>query len=194
MTRPKTVWSRSRVLQFQRWCRNWCWHSRIHSLAPSPTDCMMSGYLWHSCRCLFTSPGMLSQITLAPSAPMYLPERRVTRYRAARRGGRCRALAPRVLAQRRGLAPKPTFPLPFLAASQRLWALPRASPCLGFRQAGRRDRALLSHHSRCAGVSVLAQLCSARASRRQGAGGPRSPPAPGDSSSGCCKPGGPGTL
>lgn len=76
MTLPKTVWSRSRVLQFQRWWRNWCWHSRIHSLAPSPTDCMMSGYRWHSCRCLFTSPGMLSQITLAPSAPMYLQERR----------------------------------------------------------------------------------------------------------------------
>lgn len=26
ITRPKTVWSRSSVLQFQRWCRNWCWH------------------------------------------------------------------------------------------------------------------------------------------------------------------------
>ena len=24
MTRPKTVWSRSRVVQFQRWWRNWC--------------------------------------------------------------------------------------------------------------------------------------------------------------------------
>lgn len=97
MTRPKTVWSRSRVLQFQRWCRNWCWHSRIHSLAPSPTDCMMSGYLWHSCRCLFTSPGMLSQITLAPSAPIYLRERTVPRYHAAHGGRRCRALAPQVL-------------------------------------------------------------------------------------------------
>lgn len=24
MTRPKTVWSRSSVVQFQRWWRNWC--------------------------------------------------------------------------------------------------------------------------------------------------------------------------
>lgn len=72
MTLPKTVWSLSNALQFQRWWRNWCWHSRIHSLAPPPMDCMMSGYLWHSCLCLFTSPGILSQITRAPSAPIYL--------------------------------------------------------------------------------------------------------------------------
>ena len=71
-TRPNTVWSRSSVLQFQRWCLNWCWHSLIHSLVPSPMACMMSGWRWQSCRCLFTKPGMLSQITRAPSAPMYL--------------------------------------------------------------------------------------------------------------------------
>lgn len=71
-TRPKTVWSRSNVLQFHRWCLNWCWHSLIHSLVPSPMACMMSGWRWQSCRCLFTRPGILSQITRAPRAPMYL--------------------------------------------------------------------------------------------------------------------------
>lgn len=71
-TRPKTVWSRSSVLQFHRWCLNWCWHSLIHSLVPSPMACMMSGWRWQSCLCLFTRPGMLSQITRAPRAPIYL--------------------------------------------------------------------------------------------------------------------------
>lgn len=72
MTLPKTVWSRSIVLQFQRWCLNWCWHSRIHSFPPSLIDCIMSGCFWHICRCLFTRPGTLSHITRAPKAPMYL--------------------------------------------------------------------------------------------------------------------------
>lgn len=77
-TRPNTVWSRSSVLQFQRWCLNWCWHSLIHSFVPSPMACMMSGWRWQSCRCLFTKAGMLSQITRAPSAPMYLKSQKNT--------------------------------------------------------------------------------------------------------------------
>lgn len=72
ITLPNTVWSRSSVLQFQRWCLNWCWHSLIHSLAPSLMDCIRSGCRWQSCRCLFTRPGMLSHITRAPRAPIYL--------------------------------------------------------------------------------------------------------------------------
>lgn len=79
ITRPKTVWSRSSVLQFHRWCLNWCWHSTIHSLAPSLIDCIRSGWSWHSCRCLLTRPGMLLQITRAPNAPMYLRAQKATR-------------------------------------------------------------------------------------------------------------------
>lgn len=39
MTRPKTE-ELSTVLQFQRRCLNWYWHSRMPVLAPSPMYCM----------------------------------------------------------------------------------------------------------------------------------------------------------
>ena len=47
MTRPKTD-ELSTVLQFQRRCRNWYWHSLMPVLAPSPMYCMWSWYSWHS--------------------------------------------------------------------------------------------------------------------------------------------------
>lgn len=75
-TRPKRLWSLSRVLQLQRWCRNWCWHSAVHSATPRPMARITSGWRWHSWRWRLTRPGTLSHITLEepPAALMYLWE------------------------------------------------------------------------------------------------------------------------
>lgn len=73
-TLPKRLWSLSRVLQFQRCWRNWCWHSAVHSATPKPIARITSGFRWHSCRWRLTRPGTLSHITLEepPVALMYL--------------------------------------------------------------------------------------------------------------------------
>lgn len=71
--RPNRLWSLAVVLQFQRWLRNWCWHSEIQSFIPAPMACITFGCWRHSWRCLFTRPGMLSHITWEPRVPMYLP-------------------------------------------------------------------------------------------------------------------------
>lgn len=73
-TLPKRLWSLSRVLQFQRCWRNWCWHSVVHSATPRPMARITSGCRWHSCRWRLTRPGTLSHITLEapPVALMYL--------------------------------------------------------------------------------------------------------------------------
>lgn len=73
-TLPKRLWSLSRVLQFQRCWRNWCWHSAVHSATPRLMARITSGCRWHSCRWRLTSPGTLSHITLEepPVALMYL--------------------------------------------------------------------------------------------------------------------------
>lgn len=72
---PKTLWSLDKVLQFQRWLWNWCWHSAIHSFTPVPIACIIFGCWRHSWRCLLTSPGMLSHITCDPRVPMCLHAR-----------------------------------------------------------------------------------------------------------------------
>jgi len=57
--------------QFQRWCLNWCRHSRRPSAAPSPTAGIACGDFRHSSRWPFVNPGMRLQIaaltTIAPT-------------------------------------------------------------------------------------------------------------------------------
>jgi len=71
-SRPNSWWSRAAVWQLQRWSWNWCWHSATQSRIPAPMACITLGCWRHRCRCLCTSPGMLSHITCPPSVPMYL--------------------------------------------------------------------------------------------------------------------------
>ena len=55
MTRPNTE-VLSTVLQFQRLCLNWYWHSLMPVLAPSPMYTMWSWYSWQSLRWPGDSP------------------------------------------------------------------------------------------------------------------------------------------
>ena len=68
ITLPKTVASRATVEQFHRLCLNWYWHSSTPSFAPFPTLTITSGFSWHNCRWMLTSPVMVSHMTLAPRA------------------------------------------------------------------------------------------------------------------------------
>lgn len=69
-TWPKT-WSFATWEQFQRWCLNWCRHSRSPSSAPSPTAGIACGAFLHCSRWLFARPGIRPQtaapITIAPT-------------------------------------------------------------------------------------------------------------------------------
>lgn len=64
---PNTVLS-PRAVQFHRPCLNWNWHSLIPICAPSPITMIASGLLRQIVLCLGARPGILLQITLAPSA------------------------------------------------------------------------------------------------------------------------------
>ena len=68
ITFPNTEASLSNVLQFQRWSRNWSWHSLIPILAPSPRLTITPGCMRQRRRCLPASPGTLSHSTPAPTA------------------------------------------------------------------------------------------------------------------------------
>lgn len=77
-TWPKT-WSLATWEQFQRWCLNWCRHSRSPSSAPSPTAGIACGAFLHCSRWLFARPGIRPQ-TAAPTttAPTTLQPSRFT--------------------------------------------------------------------------------------------------------------------
>lgn len=68
ITFPNTDASLSRVLQFQRWNRNWFWHSLMPILAPSPRLTITPGCIRQRRRWRPASPGMLSHNTPAPTA------------------------------------------------------------------------------------------------------------------------------
>lgn len=62
--------------QFQRWCLNWCRHSRRPSAAPSPTAGIACGDFRHSSRWPFVNPGIRLQIAaLTTIAPTTLKQR-----------------------------------------------------------------------------------------------------------------------
>lgn len=80
-TWPKT-WSLATWEQFQRWCLNWCRHSRSPSSVPSPTAGIACGAFLHCSRWLFARPGIRPQ-TAAPTttAPTTLQPSRFHRVR-----------------------------------------------------------------------------------------------------------------
>lgn len=57
----------SRLEQFQRWSRNWCWHSWMAIWMPWMAEAATSGWRTHTSICLLLRPGNVRHTVLALS-------------------------------------------------------------------------------------------------------------------------------
>lgn len=55
----------SRLEQFQRWSRNWCWHSWMAIWMPWMAEAVTSGWRTHTSSCRRVSPGSVRHTVLA---------------------------------------------------------------------------------------------------------------------------------